>query len=252
MKNITNLKGKTALITGAANGNGLAIQKAFSEAGAKVLAVDKKFKTKHEKQTTNFKVPNKIELDMFGINFISELDKHLSKLKIKKIDILVNNAGITLSNDLIKYKYKDWSKTIELNLSLPFKLSQYICSRYMKSSGSIINITSLASIFGFPNNPAYIASKSGLRGLTTSLAYDLSKKKIRVNAIAPGYIKTNMTKFSWSKLNLRKKRDNRILLNRWGKPEDVANVALFLGSDLASYITGQNICVDGGWSIKGL
>jgi len=73
-----------------------------------------------------------------------------------------------------------------------------------------------------------------------------------VNAIAPGYIKTNMTKHSWSKLNLRRERDNRILLNRWGKPEDVANVALFLGSDLASYITGQSICVDGGWSIKGL
>ena len=247
-----NLKGKTALITGAANGNGLAIQKAFSKAGAKVLVVDKKFKTKHKKKSTNIKALTKIELDMFSVNFISELNKHLSKLKIKKIDILVNNAGITLSNDLMKYKYKDWSKTIELNLSLPFKLSQYICSRYMKSSGSIINITSLASIFGFPNNPAYIASKSGLRGLTTSLAYDLSKKKIRVNAIAPGYIKTNMTKLSWSKLNLRRDRNNRILLNRWGKPEDVANVALFLGSDLASYITGQNICVDGGWSIKGL
>ena len=122
----------------------------------------------------------------------------------------------------------------------------------MKSSGSVINITILASMFGFPNNPAYVASKSGLRGLTTSLAYDLSSKKIRVNAIAPGYIKTNMTKVSWSKPNLRKERDRRILLNRWGKPKDIANLALFLGSDLAEYITGQNICVDGGWSVKGL
>jgi len=173
MKNMINLKGKTVLITGAANGNGLAIQKAFSKAGAKVLAIDKKFKPKHKKKSTNFKVPTKIELDMLNINFILELNKHLYKLKIKKIDILVNNAGITLSNDLIKYKYNDWSKTIELNLSLPFKLSQYICSRYMKSSGSIINITRLASIFGFPNNPAYVASKSGLRGLTTSLVFDL-------------------------------------------------------------------------------
>jgi len=107
MKNTINLKGKTALITGAANGNGLAIQKAFSKAGAKVLVVDKKFKSKHEKQSTSFKIPTKIELDMFSINFISELSKHLSKLKIKKIDILVNNAGISLSNDLMKYKYKD-------------------------------------------------------------------------------------------------------------------------------------------------
>lgn len=122
----------------------------------------------------------------------------------------------------------------------------------MKSSGSIINITSLASMFGFSDNPAYVASKAGLKGLTTSLAYDLASKKIRVNAIAPGYIKTEMTKVSWSKIKLRRKRDNRIMLNRWGKPDDVANAALFLASDLASYITGQNICVDGGWSVKGL
>ncbi len=245
-----NLKGKTTLITGAANGNGLAIQKAFSEAGAKVLVIDKKFNIKNK--ALNHKMLKRIELNMLAENFLSELNKNLTKFNVKKIDILVNNAGITLSNNLMTYKHIDWNKTIELNLSLPFKLSQYVSTHYMKSSGSIINITSLASIFGFPNNPAYVASKAGLRGLTTSLAYDLSSKKIRVNAIAPGYVKTNMTKISWSKLNLRKERNSRILLKRWGKPKDVANLALFLGSDLAGYITGQNICVDGGWSIKGL
>ena len=248
MSNSINLKGKTALITGAANGNGLAIQKAFSKAGAKVLVIDKKFKNKR----LNKKMLKIIELNMLDENFFIELKKNLSNLNIKKIDILVNNAGITLPNNFMTYKHNDWNKTIELNLSLPFKLSQYVGIHYMKSSGSIINITSLASMFGFPNNPAYVASKSGLRGLTTSLAYDLSSKKIRVNAIAPGYVKTNMTKISWSKLNLRKERNSRILLKRWGKPKDVANLALFLGSDLAGYITGQNICVDGGWSIKGL
>ena len=250
MINLINLKGKTALITGAANGNGLAIQKTFSEAGAKVLAIDKKFKNNNKK--LNHKKLNRIELNMLAKDFFPELNKNLNKLKIKKIDILVNNAGISLSNDLIIYKHVDWNKTIELNLSLPFKLSQYVSIHYMKSSGSIINITSLASKFGFPNNPAYVASKAGLKGLTSSLAYDLSIKNIRVNAISPGYIKTNMTKASWSKHKLRKERNSRILLNRWGRPNDIANVALFLGSDLAGYITGQNIFVDGGWSIKGL
>lgn len=245
-----NLKGKTALITGAANGNGLAIQKAFSKAGAKVLVIDKKFNIKNK--ILNHKMLKRIQLNMLAENFLSELNKNLIKFNVKKIDILVNNAGATLSNNLMTYKHIDWNKTIELNLSLPFKLSQYVSTHYMKSSGSIINITSLASKFGFPKNPAYVASKAGLRGLTTSLAYDLSGKKIRVNAIAPGYIKTNMTKFSWSKPILRKERNSRILLNRWGKPEDVANLALFLGSDLAVYITGQNIFVDGGWSVKGL
>ena len=248
MSNSINLKGKTALVTGAAKGNGLAIQRAFSEAGARVLVIDKKFKNK----TFFNKMLKRIELNMLDENFFTKLSKNLSDLNIKKIDILVNNAGITFSNNFLAYKHNDWNKTIELNLSLPFKLSQYVSTHYMKSSGSIINITSLASMFGFPNNPAYVASKAGLRGLTTSLAYDLSSKKIRVNAIAPGYIKTNMTKVSWSKLNLRKERNSRILLNRWGKPKDVANLALFLGSDLAGYITGQNIFVDGGWSVKGI
>ena len=251
MSYIINLNGKTALITGAARGNGLAIQKAFTKAGAKVLMVDKEF----IKQKENIYVSSKvirIKLDMLADNFLSLLSKKISELNIKKIDILVNNAGVTISNDIFSYKNTDWNKTLELNLSSPFKLSQYICKNYMKSSGSIINITSLASIFGFPDNPAYVASKAGLKGLTTSLAYDLAFRKIRVNAIAPGYIKTEMTKVSWSKIKLRKKRDSRILLNRWGKPDDVANVALFLASDLASYITGQNICVDGGWSAKGL
>lgn len=248
MSNSINLKGKTALITGAANGNGLAIQKVFIKAGAKVLVIDKKFKNKR----LNNKMLRRIELNMLDEDFFIVLSKNLSSLNVKKIDILVNNAGISLSNKFMNYKHNDWNKTIELNLSLPFKLSQYISNRYMKSSGSIINITSLASMFGFPDNPAYVASKAGLKGLTTSLAYDLSRKKIRVNAIAPGYIKTNMTKVSWSEPKLKKMRDSRILLNRWGKPKDIANLALFLASDLAEYITGQNIYVDGGWSAKGL
>ncbi len=251
MSHAIKLKGKTALITGAARGNGLAIQKAFTKAGAKVLIIDKEFIEQKENIYVNSKVI-KIKLDMLADNFISLLSKKISKLNIKKIDVLVNNAGVTISNDIFSYKNTDWNKTLELNLSLPFKLSQYICKNYMKSSGSIINITSLASMFGFSDNPAYVASKAGLKGLTTSLAYDLASKKIRVNAIAPGYIKTEMTKVSWSKIKLRRKRDNRIMLNRWGKPDDVANAALFLASDLASYITGQNICVDGGWSVKGL
>jgi NAD(P)-dependent dehydrogenase (short-subunit alcohol dehydrogenase family) len=212
------------------------------------LVIDKKFNNKR----LNNKMLKRIKLNMLDVNFFTELSRNLLDLNIKKIDILVNNAGITFSNNFLTYKHNDWNKTIELNLSLPFKLSQYVSTHYMKFSGSIINITSLACMFGFPNNPAYVSSKAGLRGLTTSLAYDLASKKIRVNAIAPGYIKTNMTKVSWSKLNLRKKRNSRILLNRWGKPKDVANLALFLGSDLAGYITGQNIFVDGGWSVKGI
>ena len=121
----------------------------------------------------------------------------------------------------------------------------------MKSAGgSIINITSLNSELGFPNNPAYVATKGGLKQLTKSLAVDLGKYNIRVNNIGPGYIKTNMTKQGWK--NNKQAIEDRTILGRWGKPEDLIGSIIFLLSDASSYITGQDIYVDGGYLAKGL
>ena len=116
--------------------------------------------------------------------------------------------------------------------------------------GSIINITSLNSEIAFPNNPAYVSTKGGLKQLTKSLALDLGKYNIRVNNLGPGYIKTNMTKFGWK--NNRKKIEDRTILGRWGEPRDLVGTIIFLLSDASSYITGQDIYVDGGYLTKGL
>ena len=120
----------------------------------------------------------------------------------------------------------------------------------MKKSGVIINITSINAEFAFPNNPAYIYTKGGLKQLTKSLAVDLGKYNIRVNNVGPGYIKTNMTKQGWKKN--RKQIEDRTILGRWGEPEDLVGTIVFLLSSASSYITGQDIYVDGGYLTKGL
>ena len=121
-----------------------------------------------------------------------------------------------------------------------------------KTGGSIINITSLASMMGMPGNPGYVASKGGLGMLTKGLAIDLARDNIRVNNIIPGYILTDMTSKSYSDQKLKKLRDQRMIKNRWGQPKDLAGAVILLASDASDYITGTDIIVDGGWSAKGL
>ena len=135
-------------------------------------------------------------------------------------------------------------------MKAPYELSRKV-AKYMKvSGGSIINITSLNSELAFPSNPAYVSTKGGLKQLTKSLAVDLGKYNIRVNNVGPGYIKTNMTKQGWKKN--RKQIEDRTILGRWGEPEDLVGTIVFLLSSASSYITGQDIYVDGGYLTKGL
>jgi NAD(P)-dependent dehydrogenase (short-subunit alcohol dehydrogenase family) len=172
--------------------------------------------------------------------------------KEKQIDILVNNAGISFSRPSESYSEKNWDKTLNLNLKVPFLLSQAVVRHMMKKGGSIINITSLGAETGFSNNPAYMASKGGLKLLTKAFAKDWAKYNIRVNNIGPGYIRTDMTRKSYADPELKRKRDERIMLNRWGKPDDLGGAAVFLASDASLYITGQDIYVDGGWLANGV
>ncbi len=247
-----NLKNKNVLITGANGSIGYEITTKFLLAGANCVCVDKNFeelkklisKGNYSSQITLFKVDlNKKNLIK---NFINRIKKRF------KIHILINNAGYTSSKNFLSYNFKEWEKTLQINLTAPFLISQMISKYCMPSGGSIINITSLAAEQGFPNNVAYVASKGGLKQLTKAIAIDLSKKNIRVNSIGPGYVKTNMTKKSWNNSKKRKNRSERIISNRWAHPNDIANACLFLGSQLSSYINGQEIYVDGGWLSKGL
>jgi NAD(P)-dependent dehydrogenase (short-subunit alcohol dehydrogenase family) len=168
-----------------------------------------------------------------------------------KIDILVNCAGVTFTHELFDYPDESWEKTYLVNLKAPFELSRLVAKAMRKKgSGAIINITSLNSERAFPDNPAYVTTKSGLKQLSKSLALDLGKYGIRVNNVGPGIIKANMTKKSWDNVKIRNERSKKTVMERWGLPVEVAHSVLFLASDASCYITGQDIYVDGGWLCK--
>jgi NAD(P)-dependent dehydrogenase (short-subunit alcohol dehydrogenase family) len=246
------LDGKNVLITGANGSIGTEIVFKFLQAGANCLCVDKNLK-ELKKLTSKKKIFQKLtflEIDFEKKNLKENFLKNFKK-KIK-IDILINNAGFSSSKKFLNYTLNDWRKTLEINLTSPFIFSQLVAKKFMLSGGSIINITSLAAEQGFPDNVAYVASKGGLKQLTKAMAIDLAYKNIRVNSIGPGYVKTKMTEKSWLNKKKKKNRSDRIILDRWADPKDIANTCLFLGSELSNYINGQDIYVDGGWLSKGL
>ena len=244
MNKIFDLSKKNIIVTGSNRGNGLAISKGLIKAGAKVIRIDKKFNTNLNSDDYQF--------DLSKISEIPSLVLKLSK-KYKKIFGLVNNAGITVSTDNPYKDFKAYEETLNVNLHSVFVLCSEICPIMAKNkSGSIINITSLGAHLGFEGNPSYQISKSGVRQLTKSLARDWGKNGIRVNNICPGYIKTSMTSKSYNDKKEKKKRQNRMILNRWGSPADLIGPAVFLLSNSSSYITGSDITVDGGWIANGM
>jgi len=237
--NIFSLKDKVAIVTGASGGNGAAILKGFCDHDAVVFNLD----IKPGDEKSNF-----IECDITNKENVEQIIEYIIN-EYGTIDILVNNAGVTYGG----YSDEVWEKTYNVNLKAPYVLSKMVGEEMKKNlNGSIINITSLNSELAFPDNPAYVAMKGGLKQLTKALAYDLGEYNIRVNNVGPGYMKTNMTKKSWSNPKTYEERKNKTVLQRWGEPSDLVGITVFLASDASSYITGQDIYVDGGWLIKGL
>ena len=249
------LTGRVAIVTGATRGLGRAIAEALLKAEATVILVgsneqrlDETVKAFKDEGLPAFP----FRCDLAEPRQIDELVNYV-KEHHQRIDVLVNNAGVTFSAEVLDYPNEAWRKTMQVNLDAPFQLSkQFAAMMKDQSGGSIINITSLASELGFPNNPAYVAAKGALKQLTKSLAVDLGQFGIRVNNIGPGYFKTDMNSASWNDPQRREDRTRRSLLGRWGKPEDMAGAVIFLASDASSYITGQDLYVDGGWLTKGL
>jgi len=195
---------------------------------------------------------NNIVCDLSNFSLLKKKIKQIYK-KHNQISVLINNAGITKVTKNLDENLKFFDEVIKINTKAPIFLSNE-CSKYMSksNSSSIINICSLASKIGFPNNTSYIASKGGLYQSTKSLALDLAKKNIRVNNILPGYIKTRMTIKSYNNKKKYSLRKNRTMLSRWGFPEDILGALIFLASDSSKYITGSDIVIDGGWLSKGL
>jgi NAD(P)-dependent dehydrogenase (short-subunit alcohol dehydrogenase family) len=228
---IFSVEKKVIIVTGTAGGIGGAMADGLEEAGAIVVRAD----------LPEYDVTRPEDLDQLILLAVSHTGI---------IDGLINCAGITRPNHLFDYTDDDWESTYKVNLKAPYELSQRVAAKMKDKGGSIINITSLNAELAFPNNPAYVATKGGVKQLTKSLALDLGKYNIRVNNIGPGYIRTNMTKYGWA--NNRELIENRTILGRWGEPSDFVGTAIFLLSDASSYITGQDIYVDGGYLTKGL
>ena len=246
LESVFSLSGKVAVVTGAAGGIGRTITLTLAEAGATtVYAVD---------VDSNIKWPNSAiesySIDLRNEEQINEFVEQINSRHNCGVDVLVNCAGVTFTNGLFDYSSEEWDTTYKVNLLAPYLLSRGLAKGMY--AGSIINITSLNAELAFPNNPAYVTTKHGLKGLTKALALELGGRNIRVNNVGPGYIKTDMTKKSWSNDIIYEERKKKTFLNRWGTPEDVAAAVLFLASDASSYITGQDIYVDGGWTAKGL
>ncbi len=239
-KNLFKIKKKISIILGASRGIGKEIQKAYSQYGSIAYGIGR----------SNSKSKNYFQCDILDTNRLQNIFHKIYK-KHKHIDILVNCASIT-SSEKQNYK-KNFEDILRTNLTSHF-FSSKLFYEYVnkKRGGKIINISSIGSKAGFPDNPAYVSSKSGISGLTKSLAIDFKKKNINVNSIIPGYIKTSMTINSYKNIIKRDQRTKRTILKRWGNPEDIVGVAIFLASDASSYMTGSEVVIDGGWLAKGL
>jgi len=241
------LKKKFFVITGAFKGNGKVIANNIIKNNGRVISIDKKFlNTSKSKNKMLFKC------DITSSSDIKKLFANLNPKIKKNIYGLINNAGISINTKDL-YDKKSFNKTLDVNFLSTLNLTNEICKIFKRNNkGSIVNITSLGSKLGFTNNLSYQISKNLLHQVTKSQASDLGKYNIRVNSICPGYIKTSMTNLSQKNKIRSKKILSRTLLGRWGKPQDLAGAVVYLLSDASTFVTGSEIVVDGGFSIKGL
>jgi len=241
-----NYSNKTALVTGASRGIGKTIAMILAKNGMKVIGVA----TSKESLKSIEDIDNILPFccDISDENSIEDL-YHFAKKNADTIDILVNNAGIHMDNILLRMKKEEWQKVLDVNLNGPFYLTRILLKDMIKNkNGRIINISSISGTDGNKGQSNYSASKGGLLAFTKSLAKEVGRRNITVNCIAPGVIETDMI----SDLTDTVKNDylDRIPLKKFGKPEDIGKMILFLSSDEASYITGQTFYIDGGISLN--
>ena len=238
------LKDLNIILTGATGVIGNSILDKLISAGSKVLATgtnEEKLKLIQEK----YKNLNVLKFDISDHKNIDKFVEDCSSILSNRIDVLINNAGITHDNLSIKMKEEEWKRVIDINLTSTFLISKNVIRKMIKSkAGKIINITSVVGHSGNIGQANYAASKAGIIAMSKSLALEYGKKNITINSVSPGFILSEMTnKISEDHTELLK---SRISLNKFGKPEDVANTVIFLSSNLADYITGETIHVNGG------
>jgi 3-oxoacyl-[acyl-carrier protein] reductase len=241
------LEGKTAIVTGASRGIGKAVALKFAAEGCEIAFTDL-FEDDHMKSTENELAAMGVKAKGYASNAASfeDTDKVVERIveEFGKVDILVNNAGITKDTLLMRMSEEQWDAVINVNLKSVFNFTKAVQKTMLKQrNGSIVNMSSVVGVSGNAGQSNYSASKAGIIGFTKSIARELGSRGIRSNAIAPGFIITEMT----AKIpeDARKAWEESIPMKRGGTPEEVAKVALFLASDLSSYVSGQVISVCG-------
>jgi len=250
-----NLSAKVALVTGGNGGIGFSMAKAIGKAGAKIIIAGRN----NDKNNESIEELKSIDVDCISLNVDvtseSSCDEMIKKSMshFGKLNILINNAGTNIRKRPEDYELDEWKSIIDTNL-----ISMFICSKacfpHFKSvgGGKIINIGSMHSLFGAPLGSAYSASKGGVVQLTKSLANSWAKDNIQVNAVLPGYIDTKLTQQARVDIpELQKRVEERTPVGRWGNPDDLGGIAVFLSSDGSNFISGTAIPVDGGYSING-
>ena len=251
IEQLFSLQDRVAIVTGASRGIGAAIAQGLAGAGATTYGTGRSEKPEWESsENLHYK-----RCDIANSEVIQKLCQEIYE-QHERLDILVNAAGLTLplkDTDTLEERLANFDRTIEVDLRAPYAGSMAAAPYMAKSGGgSIINITSINSVVGFPGNPGYVAAKAGLRMMTKGLAMDLVKDNIRVNNVAPGYIETSMTKGSFSNPETYEQRRRHMIIPRWGQPEDLVGATIYLASNASAYVTGQDIFVDGGWTAKGM
>jgi 2-deoxy-D-gluconate 3-dehydrogenase len=243
------LTGKVAIVTGSRTGLGQGMALGLAEAGADIVGIDinhlEETRKGVEERGRRFLG---IEADLSNIGVIGEIVERTVR-EFGRVDILINNAGIIRRADALEFSEKDWDDVMNINLKTVFFFAQAVARQFVKqqTGGKIVSVASLLSFQGGIRVPSYTASKSGVMGITRLLANEWAKYDININAIAPGYMATDNT----APLRQDPKRSEEILqripAGRWGTPEDLQGVAVFLASEASRYVNGYTIAVDGGW-----
>ena len=242
------LTGKKALVTGSSKGIGASIAQALAQAGADIVLVGRTKDSIEATKSAIINIGRKVEIVLCDVSSADAIKEAFSDIAALKVDILINNAGSISRAPAAEAQMEEWNRIIDTNLNSVFQISQ-ACGRAMiaQGTGTIVNIASLLSFQGGINVPAYTASKHGVAGVTKALANEWGSRGVTVNAIAPGYISTDNTAALRADADRNASILARIPIGRWGNPEDIAAVAVFLASPAARYINGEVLTVDGGW-----
>ena len=248
-----NLAGKTALITGASKGLGRAMALALSEAGARMVLVSRNLDLLNETARAIRSTRGEaavFQTDVTDEDQVVRLEKTVAQA-YGQIQILINNAGMNLRKPVTEFSLAEWRQVMDTNLNSAFLMCRSFVSQMRgQRSGRILNLTSIMSHVALPGRTAYAASKAGLLGFTRALALELAPERITVNGISPGPVATEMNAPLMEDPELNQQFLSHIPLGRWGKPEEIGALAVYLCSDEAGFITGADIVIDGGWTAQ--